>query len=435
VQIIYIFKKEIFITLPLRGGFMKSKILLFLAFSFGTCFAQNFWEKTNFPSDNTSLYSVYSMITNTSDNILAGTYAKGIFKSTDLGNTWTESGMTNHWIISFAKDNSGNIFTASIGSQFGSGVHKSTDQGSTWNKVWEALTGMNCVYVDQSGFIYVGLNYTSEQSGIYKSTNGGGNWVKIFSLTENVYSIIKTNSGRILAAGYGKVFYSDNEGTNWNTTTNGFVSFTPSAFAINNQGEVFLSTLGYGIYKTTDNGINWVNKTGAGWEYSSLIINSDGSMYAGTKGNWIYRSLNNGDNWELVKSGMGEDKYVLSLLTNSTGYLFAGMDYYGIYKSVNKVVTDVEDLKKLPLDFDLKQNYPNPFNPSTKISWQSPTSGWQTLKVYDVLGNEVANLVEGYRNAGSYEVEFNASNLSSGIYYYTLIAGNYSQTKKMILLK
>ncbi|RPI59337.1 MAG: T9SS C-terminal target domain-containing protein [Ignavibacteriales bacterium] len=415
---------------------MKSKILLFLAFSFGTCFAQNFWEKTNFPSDNTSLYSVYSMITNTSDNVLAGTYAKGIFKSTDLGNTWTESGMTNQWIISFAKDNSGNIFTASIGSQFGSGVHKSTDQGSTWNKVWDALTGMNCVYVDQSGYIYVGLNYTSEQSGIYKSTDGGGNWVKIFSLAENVYSIIKTNSGRILAAGYGKVFYSDNEGTNWNTTTNGFVSFTPSAFAINNQGEVFLSTLGYGIYKTTDNGINWVNKTGAGWEYSSLIINSDGSMYAGTKGNWIYRSLNNGDNWELVKSGMGEDKYVLSLLTNSTGYLFAGMDYYGIYKSVNKVVTDIEEpITEIPEDFVLYSNYPNPFNNSTKISYEIPVQSNVSIILYDALGREVATLVNEVKPGGKHQFSFVEYNLVSGVYFYTLRAGNYTQTKKMILLK
>jgi hypothetical protein len=376
------------------------------------------------------------MIANSSDHVLAGTFAKGIFKSTDLGNTWTESGLTNHWIISFAKDNSGNIFNASIGSQFGSGVYKSTDQGSTWNKVWDALTGMNCVYVDQSGYTYVGLNYTSEQSGIYKSTNGGGNWVKVFSLTENVYSIIKTNSGRILAAGYGKVFYSDDEGANWNTTTNGLVSSTPSAFAINNQGEVFLSTLGYGIYKTTDNGVNWVNKTGAGWEYSSLIINSDGSMYAGTKGNWIYRSINNGDNWELVNSGMGQEKYVLSLLTTASGYLFAGMDYYGLYKSVNKVVTDIEEqIIEIPEDFFLYSNYPNPFNNSTKISYEIPVQSHVSIILYDALGREVATLVNEVKPGGKHRFSFVEYNLVSGVYFYTLRAGNYTQTKKMILLK
>lgn len=85
--------------------------------------------------------------------------------------------------------------------------------------------------------------------------------------------------------------------------------------------------------------------------------------------------------------------------------------------------------------YNLFQNYPNPFNPSTKISWQSPVSSHQTLKIYDVLGNEVAKLVDEYRSAGKYEVEFNASDLSSGIYFYKLQLGSFVETKKMILLK
>ena len=85
--------------------------------------------------------------------------------------------------------------------------------------------------------------------------------------------------------------------------------------------------------------------------------------------------------------------------------------------------------------FELNQNYPNPFNPTTKISYQSPVSSWQTLRVYDILGNEVATLVNEEKPAGYYEVEFDASDLTSGIYYYRINAGNYSETKKMILLK
>jgi hypothetical protein len=88
-----------------------------------------------------------------------------------------------------------------------------------------------------------------------------------------------------------------------------------------------------------------------------------------------------------------------------------------------------------PTQFLLSQNYPNPFNPSTKISWLSPISGWQTLKVYDVLGNEVATLVNEYKQAGSYEVEFNGQNLSSGVYFYQLRAGEFIRTKKMLYLK
>ncbi len=86
-------------------------------------------------------------------------------------------------------------------------------------------------------------------------------------------------------------------------------------------------------------------------------------------------------------------------------------------------------------EFKLFDNYPNPFNPSTKISWQSPVSSRQTLKVYDVLGREVATLVDEYREAGNYEIEFNASNLPSGVYIYKLKAGEFVQNKKMILTK
>lgn len=86
-------------------------------------------------------------------------------------------------------------------------------------------------------------------------------------------------------------------------------------------------------------------------------------------------------------------------------------------------------------DFYLNQNYPNPFNPNTIISWNVPFNIYQTLKVYDVLGNEVASLVNEYRTAGSYSINFNASNLSSGVYYYKLTAGDFSETKKMILVR
>ncbi len=93
------------------------------------------------------------------------------------------------------------------------------------------------------------------------------------------------------------------------------------------------------------------------------------------------------------------------------------------------------EFKVAPTEFVLEQNYPNPFNPSTKIRWQSPVGSHQTIKVYDVLGNEVATLVDEYKNAGRYEVEFNAEFLSTGIYFYTLTAGNYYSTKKLLLLK
>ena len=95
----------------------------------------------------------------------------------------------------------------------------------------------------------------------------------------------------------------------------------------------------------------------------------------------------------------------------------------------------VDNRDFLVLDFKLFQNYPNPFNPSTKISWHSPVGSWQTIKVFDVLGREVATLVDEFRNAGSYEVEFDAAGLASGIYYYQLKSSDFIETKKMILIR
>ena len=116
-------------------------------------------------------------------------------------------------------------------------------------------------------------------------------------------------------------------------------------------------------------------------------------------------------------------------------YRLRQIDFDGTSKTYDPVeVTFEGDLK-----YQLEQNYPNPFNPSTKISWQSPIGSWQTLKVYDVLGNEVVTLVNEFREAGQYTVEFNTDELKnkigSGIYFYTLKTGSYVQTRKMQLLK
>jgi hypothetical protein len=124
--------------------------------------------------------------------------------------------------------------------------------------------------------------------------------------------------------------------------------------------------------------------------------------------------------------------------------LIGGDDYNDISKNMltsknvfNSFISSIKDRNEyhFPIGFRLLQNYPNPFNPSTKISWQSPSGSWQTLKIYDVLGNEVATLVDEYKPAGGYEVEWNASGLPSGVYFYQLRAGSFVETKKMVMIK
>ena len=94
-----------------------------------------------------------------------------------------------------------------------------------------------------------------------------------------------------------------------------------------------------------------------------------------------------------------------------------------------------DDNQSVPTKFALEQNYPNPFNPSTKIKYSIPTSSKVKLIVYDILGRKVAELVNQVQNAGYYEVNFNASNLSSGVYFYRISYSNQFLTKKMLLLK
>jgi len=90
---------------------------------------------------------------------------------------------------------------------------------------------------------------------------------------------------------------------------------------------------------------------------------------------------------------------------------------------------------EIPDEYHLFQNYPNPFNPSTKINFAVPGNGFVNLTIYDVLGNEVTTLINEEKAAGSYEVDFNAEGLTSGIYFYTLSAGSFNETKKMVLLR
>ena len=151
-------------------------------------------------------------------------------------------------------------------------------------------------------------------------------------------------------------------------------------------------------------------------------VNSEGNRIVGTIGQALIGRINNQSNSMKV----------------------------GFWEQVGSLITDVDaiDIKLLPNQFYLYQNYPNPFNPSTKIRYTIPAVGtslmkFVQLKVYDVLGNEVATLVNEEKSAGSYEVEFQSAiggsvgslQLASGIYFYKIQAGSFVETKKMILLR
>jgi hypothetical protein len=155
--------------------------------------------------------------------------------------------------------------------------------------------------------------------------------------------------------------------------------------------------------------------------FHHVITNSNGDSVISLEEKNL--SLNTADFYD------SEYRIFVEAFDQSGNPVIDSMDVY-----FNNGISSVEN-NVIPIEFALSQNYPNPFNPVTKISWQSPVAVHQTLKVYDVLGNEVAILLDEFRNAGNYEVRFEASNFSSGIYFYELRAGDFISTKKMILLK
>ena len=147
-------------------------------------------------------------------------------------------------------------------------------------------------------------------------------------------------------------------------------------------------------------------------------------------------TLKAGEEYEVfVAYNIGQGTDAFSSITEVKNIAFISQIFHACNFNPACIVSVEEQLETQPDKYVLSQNYPNPFNPSTKISWQSLVGTWQTLKVYDVLGNEVATLVDEYKPSGTYEVEWNAIDIPSGVYFYLLQAGEFIETKKMILMK
>ena len=162
------------------------------------------------------------------------------------------------------------------------------------------------------------------------------------------------------------------------------------------------------------------------------------NLFSGTYQGGIFLSTDNGTNWTEVDSGLTNNynDLVAALVISGTN-LFAGIQYNGVWRRpLSDIITGIENQKgSIPFSFSLQQNYPNPFNPTTIIKYDLPKEGFVTLKVYDMLGREVATLVNKEQSAGRYVATFDASGLASGIYFYRISAGKFVQTKKLILMK
>jgi len=222
--------------------------------------------------------------------------------------------------------------------------------------------------------------------------------------------------------------------TNANTTSHTFMAINKT-IAMNKSNTIHITAGEDGVMPVHLNSFtSGVNKNDVqlNWQTASEINNS---------GFEIYRKLSTSD--DFVKVGFVKGSGTVNTPTNysfgdknlTTGkysYKIKQIDYNGNYEYFT-LENDV--IVGIPANYELSQNYPNPFNPSTKINFSIPKDQRVSLKIYDVLGKETATIVNDYKTAGFYTVEFNASNLTSGIYFYVLRGDNFTQTKKMTLIK
>lgn len=361
-----------------------------------------------------------------------------MLKTTDGGKNWTEitRGITGDSFFGAAAAGKDNLWVVG---DLGILLH-TTDGGQTWTQQINTQTDSKTIesvsFVDQFNGWAVG-----DQGKIIHTTDGVHWTYQTSPAAGTLFGVkfIDMQNGWI-CGDKGLIMRTQNGGQTWtvqnSNTSNALLSVD---FRDLNNG---YSSGAFGtILKTVNGGQTWSTLTTPLPPNTQITINatsgkSDAAVWAVGDQGLVLFSNNGGQTWSTQFAATGYDLFSSYVMNDST--LWIGGDWGTILaKGDPSLVTEVKEQKNLevPQAFTLSQNYPNPFNPSTTIKFSLPRAGNVTLKVYNILGSQVATLIDGFKPLGSYSVEFNAKNLPSGIYFYELREGSYSEIKKMSLLK
>jgi len=417
---------------------MKLNILIFIIILFAhKTFAQEFWEYVglegffiaNIAQDNSGrLYSTEWQ-----------GFGDSVFFSDDLGNSWFSYGEVNDSdyvnISSILVLDNNDILISGWGNSESGGIYKSTDGSNTWQR---KSIGASTTRVLKSSDTLFGSLFDA----IYISFDEGESWSELASKPDSGYEIVdiaRSIDGKLFAATFLEVFRSTDNGSSWELVTNGIPPTTNSFMnlTISDEGYIYLGTRRLGIYRTKDWGENW-EYIRHGW-IRYVTTKPGGYVMAGAEQEGLIMSKDHGDTWQIINSGLPGGlpniSFINSVFFDKDGYAYCSVHNYGIYRSALPVSVINEQEYFNSDTYILFQNYPNPFNPETIISYQIKEQGLVQLKIYNLLGSEVAVLVNEVKSKGSYEVIFYADNLPSGVYIYSLRINDFVQNKKMTLLK
>lgn len=277
---------------------------------------------------------------------------------------------------------------------------KSTDGGISWytRDLSQYVTGLaDCHFFNENSGVVIGRlgDFTASETMILFTSDGGLSWS------------VKYEGNRERESAY-KICFPDSQ--------NGYVSTE----RWNNPDRY--------VIKTVDGGLNWT-------ELSFPNLNEQGIGFINANTGWIggnfnptYGTTDGGTTW--FNANIGQFINGFQFFGDTLGYA-CGQYIYKYERTNNLIQTSSE----IPDVFELCQNYPNPFNPVTKISYSLPVASNVTIRIFDISGKQVAELINSFQQEGTYEVSFEARALSSGIYFYVMRAGEFSQTKKMTLIK
>jgi len=365
-----------------------------------------------------------------------------VLKTTNAGLNWIKTYLQgNHQFLTFTDDNTGFICSDS------GKIFKTTNAGLNWQSrnsgTIKNLTSVS--FHDSQTGIITGYGKT-----LLKTTNSGESW---FSIANIIWEVDFLSSKMIDGNNYfatGSDTYiirTTNGGANWVTYTHGEVNPLFTIEFINNTTGFASGCCGM-FMSTTNAGVNWTYNfyLSLGFTFYSLqFINPSTGYIVGSNG-MIYRSTSNGLYWDSTITTTDEMLHSVEMINETTGWAVGG--YGTILKTTNGggpgFPIGINQISQtIPENFSLGQNYPNPFNPTTKINFQIPLSEGVTgfagrgvsINIYDVNGRLIRNVFEGALQPGSYEIDFDGSDLPSGVYYYTLSSNGYRETRKMVLLK
>jgi photosystem II stability/assembly factor-like uncharacterized protein len=415
-------------------------VLISLSFLTNIAFSQSGWENMLITNDPTTYTSINFIDQNTGWAVgwFPG-FSAGcrIAMSTNGGVNW-ECQLSDPYPALFDV----HFLNSATGYAAGWQFWKTTNGGNVWSAISTPAGSINSIFFinENTGFAAGSRAVSGNSLGtLFRTTSGGSNWdtVSVLSST-SINEVFFINSTTGWFCGNNGVLLKATNALNFTFSNSGTTNDLKSMFFLNEQTGW---TGGNGLLlKTTNGGVNWSNQIqGFGLRVNSIqFINANvgwisGDSLAGVK---VYHTTNGGNSWnqQFVAGGVNPKIFFIDA---NTGWFVGGVNR----KTTNGGVTSLTPISTyIPSHFSLSQNFPNPFNPATKIKFDIPasveTTRWVvSLKIHDILGREVAVLVNEQLRPGSYEVDWDASAFPSGIYFYTINSGSFKETRKMVLLK